>query len=333
MSNRAALFVAIVTCTNPAIAQEFDDESEIELNDHGLSWNIGGTTVEVSGNASISFSYANGETTHSSELAATLGISREFANTVMLGAEFGASSKSFLKHNPEGGAESSEENEEDEEEGSGEENEEEDGAESSKPIDIVVYAETQFGTLSYGGVGNSLDELVSNVGDGADLGAEADILYVGSFDTFSIAASYKLGDKNDYAIAASYEPDLFMVGLGYGAADEVGYYTISAGTSFGDASILASYTANENGEESYGAELGYSLSEIELEANYSFFNEEHSYGIGAGYQLAFGPTLTAGWSNTDGISAELSYQLASGPILTAGWSKSDGIGAGLSYEF
>jgi len=26
MSNRAALFIAIVTCTNPAIAQEFDDE-------------------------------------------------------------------------------------------------------------------------------------------------------------------------------------------------------------------------------------------------------------------------------------------------------------------
>ena len=91
MSNRAALFIAIVTCTNPAIAQEFDDESEIELNDHGLSWNIGGTTVEVSGNASLSFSYANGETTNASELAATLGISSECDNTVMLGAEFGAS--------------------------------------------------------------------------------------------------------------------------------------------------------------------------------------------------------------------------------------------------
>jgi hypothetical protein len=46
----------------------------------------------------------------------------------MLGAEFGVSSESFLKHNPEG------------------------GAESSKPIDIVVYSETQFGTLSYGDV-------------------------------------------------------------------------------------------------------------------------------------------------------------------------------------
>jgi predicted porin len=99
-----------------------------------------------------------------------------------------------------------------------------------------------------------------------------------------------------------------MVGLGYGVADEVGYYTISAGTSVGDASIIASYTANENGEKSYGAELGYSLSEIELGANYSFFNEKHSYGIGAGYQLAFGPMLTAGWSNTDGISAGLSLE-------------------------
>ena len=300
MSNRAALLIAIVTCTNPAIAQEFDDESEIELNDHGLSWNIGGTTVEVSGNASLSFSYANGETTNSSELAATLGISREFANTVMLGAEFGASSESFLKHNPEGGAESSEENEEEEEE--------EDGAESSKPIDIVVYAETQFGTLSYGGVGNSLDELVSNVGDGADLDASADILYVVNFDRFSFAASYEVNGMNDYVIAATYDADPLTIGVGYGAADDVGYYTISAGTGVRDLSIVTSYTGNENGKSSYGAELGYSISEIDLGANYSFYEEKHSYGLSAAYQLDIGPVFQVGWSTSDGIGAGLSFE-------------------------
>jgi len=300
MSNRAALFIAIVTCTNPAIAQEFDDESEIELNDHGLSWNIGGTTVEVSGNASLSFSYANGETTNSSELAATLGISREFANTVMLGAEFGASSESFLKHNPEGGAESSEENEEEEEE--------EDGAESSKPIDIVVYAETQFGTLSYGGVGNSLDELVSNVGDGADLDASAEILYVVNFDRFSFAASYEVNGMNDYVIAATYDADPLTIGVGYGAADDVGYYTISAGTGVRDLSIVTSYTGNENGKSSYGAELGYSISEIDLGANYSFYEEKHSYGLSAAYQLDIGPVFQVGWSTSDGIGAGLSFE-------------------------
>jgi hypothetical protein len=300
MSNRAALFIAIVTCTNPAIAQEFDDESEIELNDHGLSWNIGGTTVEVSGNASLSFSYANGETTNSSELAATLGISREFANTVMLGAEFGASSESFLKHNSEGGAESSEENEEEEEE--------EDGAESSKPIDIVVYSETQFGTLSYGGVGNSLDELVSNVGDGADLDASADILYVVNFDRFSFAASYEVNGMNDYVIAATYDADPLTIGVGYGAADDVGYYTISAGTGVRDLSIVTSYTGNENGKSSYGAELGYSISEIDLGANYSFYEEKHSYGLSAAYQLDIGPVVQVGWSTSDGIGAGLSFE-------------------------
>ena len=284
MSNRAALFIAIVTCTNPAIAQEFDDESEIELNDHGLSWNIGGTTVEVSGNASLSFSYANGETTNSSELAATLGISREFANTVMLGAEFGASSESFLKHNPEG------------------------GAESSKPIDIVVYAETQFGTLSYGGVGNSLDELVSNVGDGADLDASADILYVVNFDRFSFAASYEVNGMNDYVIAATYDADPLTIGVGYGAADDVGYYTISAGTGVRDLSIVTSYTGNENGKSSYGAELGYSISEIDLGANYSFYEEKHSYGLSAAYQLDIGPVFQVGWSTSDGIGAGLSVE-------------------------
>jgi hypothetical protein len=284
MSNRAALFIAIVTCTNPAIAQEFDDESEIELNDHGLSWNIGGTTVEVSGNASLSFSYANGETTNSSELAATLGISREFANTVMLGAEFGASSESFLKHNPEG------------------------GAESSKPIDIVVYAETQFGTLSYGGVGNSLDELVSNVGDGADLDASADILYVVNFDRFSFAASYEVNGMNDYVIAATYDADPLTIGVGYGAADDVGYYTISAGTGVRDLSIVTSYTGNENGKSSYGAELGYSISEIDLGANYSFYEEKHSYGLSAAYQLDIGPVFQVGWSTSDGIGAGLSFE-------------------------
>jgi hypothetical protein len=284
MSNRAALFIAIVTCTNPAIAQEFDDESEIELNDHGLSWNIGGTTVEVSGNASLSFSYANGETTNSSELAATLGISREFANTVMLGAEFGASSESFLKHNPEG------------------------GAESSKPIDIVVYAETQFGTLSYGGVGNSLDELVSNVGDGADLDASADILYVVNFDRFSFAASYEVNGMNDYVIAATYDADPLTIGVGYGAADDVGYYTISAGTGVRDLSIVTSYTGNENGKSSYGAELGYSISEIDLGANYSFYEEKHSYGLSAAYQLDIGPVVQVGWSTSDGIGAGLSFE-------------------------
>ena len=296
MSNRAALFIAIVTCTNPAIAQEFDDESEIELNDHGLSWNIGGTTVEVSGNASLSFSYANGETTNSSELAATLGISREFANTVMLGAEFGASSESFLKHNSEGGAESSEENEE------------EDGAESSKPIDIVVYSETQFGTLSYGDVGNSLDELVSNVGDGADLDASADILYVVNFDRFSFAASYEVNGMNDYVIAATYDADPLTIGVGYGAADDVGYYTISAGTGVRDLSIVTSYTGNENGKSSYGAELGYSISEIDLGANYSFYEEKHSYGLSAAYQLDIGPVVQVGWSTSDGIGAGLSFE-------------------------
>ena len=284
MSNRAALFIAIVTCTNPAIAQEFDDEPEIELNDHGLSWNIGGTTVEVSGNASLSFSYANGETTNSSELAATLGISREFANTVMLGAEFGASSESFLKHNPEG------------------------GAESSKPIDIVVYSETQFGTLSYGGVGNSLDELVSNVGDGADLDASAEILYVVNFDRFSFAASYEVNGMNDYVIAATYDADPLTIGVGYGAADDVGYYTISAGTGVRDLSIVTSYTGNENGKSSYGAELGYSISEIDLGANYSFYEEKHSYGLSAAYQLDIGPVFQVGWSTSDGIGAGLSFE-------------------------
>lgn len=284
MSNRAALFIAIVTCTNPAIAQEFDDESEIELNDHGLSWNIGGTTVEVSGNASLSFSYANGETTNSSELAATLGISREFANTVMLGAEFGASSESFLKHNPEG------------------------GAESSKPIDIVVYSETQFGTLSYGDVGNSLDKLVSNVGDGADLDASADILYVVNFDRFSFAASYEVNGMNDYVIAATYDADPLTIGVGYGAADDVGYYTISAGTGVRDLSIVTSYTGNENGKSSYGAELGYSISEIDLGANYSFYEEKHSYGLSAAYQLDIGPVVQVGWSTSDGIGAGLSFE-------------------------
>ena len=284
MSNRAALFIAIVTCTNPAIAQEFDDESEIELNDHCLSWNIGGTTVEVSGNASLSFSYANGETTNSSELAATLGISREFANTVMLGAEFGVSSESFLKHNPDG------------------------GAESSKPIDIVVYAETQFGTLSYGGVGNSLDELVSNVGDGADLDASADILFVGNFDRFSFAASYEVNGMNDYVIAATYDADPLTIGVGYGAADDVGYYTISAGTGVRDLSIVTSYTGNENGKSSYGAELGYSISEIDLGANYSFYEEKHSYGLSAAYQLDIGPVFQVGWSTSDGIGAGLSFE-------------------------
>ena len=284
MSNRAALFIAIVTCTNPAIAQEFDDESEIELNDHGLSWNIGGTTVEVSGNASLSFSYANGETTNSSELAATLGISREFANTVMLGAEFGVSSESFLKHNPEG------------------------GAESSKPIDIVVYSETQFGTLSYGDVGNSLDKLVSNVGDGADLDASADILFVGNFDRFSFAASYEVNGMNDYVIAATYDADPLTIGVGYGAADDVGYYTISAGTGVRDLSIVTSYTGNENGKSSYGAELGYSISEIDLGANYSFYEEKYSYGLSAAYQLDIGPVFQVGWSTSDGIGAGLSFE-------------------------
>lgn len=284
MSNRAALFIAIVTCTNPAIAQEFDDESEIELNDHGLSWNIGGTTVEVSGNASLSFSYANGETTNSSELAATLGISREFANTVMLGAEFGASSESFLKHNPEG------------------------GAESSKPIDIVVYSETQFGTLSYGDVGNSLDKLVSNVGDGADLDASADILFVGNFDRFSFAASYEVNGMNDYVIAATYDADPLTIGVGYGAADDIGYYTISAGTDVRDLSIVTSYTGNENGKSSYGAKLGYSISEIDLGATYSFYEEKHSYGLSAAYQLDIGPVVQVGWSTSDGIGAGLSFE-------------------------
>lgn len=284
MSNRAALLIAIVTCTNPAIAQEFDDESEIELNDHGLSWNIGGTTVEVSGNASLSFSYANGETTNSSELAATLGISREFANTVMLGAEFGASSESFLKHNPEG------------------------GAESSKPIDIVVYSETQFGTLSYGDVGNSLDKLVSNVGDGADLDASADILFVGNFDRFSFAASYEVNGMNDYVIAATYDADPLTIGVGYGAADDIGYYTISAGTDVRDLSIVTSYTGNENGKSSYGAKLGYSISEIDLGATYSFYEEKHSYGLSAAYQLDIGPVVQVGWSTSDGIGAGLSFE-------------------------
>ena len=284
MSNRAALLIAIVTCTNPAIAQEFDDEPEIELNDHGLNWNIGDTTVEVSGNASLSFSYANGETTNSSELAATLGISREFANTVMLGAEFGVSSESFLKHNPEG------------------------GAESSKPIDIVVYSETQFGTLSYGDVGNSLDKLVSNVGDGADLDASADILFVGNFDRFSFAASYEVNGMNDYVIAATYDADPLTIGVGYGAADDVGYYTISAGTGVRDLSIVTSYTGNENGKSSYGAKLGYSISEIDLGATYSFYEEKHSYGLSAAYQLDIGPVVQVGWSTSDGIGAGLSFE-------------------------
>lgn len=284
MSNRAALLIAIVTCTNPAIAQEFDDEPEIELNDHGLNWNIGDTTVEVSGNASLSFSYANGETTNSSELAATLGISREFANTVMLGAEFGISSDSFLKHNPEG------------------------GAESSKPIDIVVYSETQFGTLSYGDVGNSLDKLVSNVGDGADLDASADILFVGNFDRFSFAASYEVNGMNDYVIAATYDADPLTIGVGYGAADDIGYYTISAGTDVRDLSIVTSYTGNENGKSSYGAKLGYSISEIDLGATYSFYEEKHSYGLSAAYQLDIGPVVQVGWSTSDGIGAGLSFE-------------------------
>lgn len=284
MSNRAALLIAIVTCTNPAIAQEFDDEPEIELNDHGLNWNIGDTTVEVSGNASLSFSYANGETTNSSELAATLGISREFANTVMLGAEFGVSSESFLKHNPEG------------------------GAESSKPIDIVVYSETQFGTLSYGDVGNSLDKLVSNVGDGADLDASAEILFVGNFDRFSFAASYEVNGMNDYVIAATYDADPLTIGVGYGAADDIGYYTISAGTDVRDLSIVTSYTGNENGKSSYGAKLGYSISEIDLGATYSFYEEKHSYGLSAAYQLDIGPVVQVGWSTSDGIGAGLSFE-------------------------
>ena len=284
MSNRAALLIAIVTCTNPAIAQEFDDEPEIELNDHGLNWNIGDTTVEVSGNASLSFSYANGETTNSSELAATLGISREFANTVMLGAEFGVSSESFLKHNPEG------------------------GAESSKPIDIVVYSETQFGTLSYGDVGNSLDKLVSNVGDGADLDASADILYVVNFDRFSFAASYEVNGMNDHVIAATYDADPLTIGVGYGAADDIGYYTISAGTDVRDLSIVTSYTGNENGKSSYGAKLGYSISEIDLGATYSFYEEKHSYGLSAAYQLDIGPVVQVGWSTSDGIGAGLSFE-------------------------
>ena len=284
MSNRAALLIAIVTCTNPAIAQEFDDEPEIELNDHGLNWNIGDTTVEVSGNASLSFSYANGETTNSSELAATLGISREFANTVMLGAEFGISSDSFLKHNPEG------------------------GAESSKPIDIFVYSETQFGTLSYGDVGNSLDKLVSNVGDGADLDASADILFVGNFDRFSFAASYEVNGMNDYVIAATYDADPLTIGVGYGAADDIGYYTISAGTDVRDLSIVTSYTGNENGKSSYGAKLGYSISEIDLGAAYNFYEEKHSYGLSAAYQLDIGPVVQVGWSTSDGIGAGLSFE-------------------------
>ena len=284
MSNRAALLIAIVTCTNPAIAQEFDDEPEIELNDHGLNWNIGDTTVEVSGNASLSFSYANGETTNSSELAATLGISREFANTVMLGAEFGVSLESFLKHNPEG------------------------GAESSKPIDIVVYSETQFGTLSYGDVGNSLDKLVSNVGDGADLDASADILFVGNFDRFSFAASYEVNGMNDYVIAATYDADPLTIGVGYGAADDIGYYTISAGTDVRDLSIVTSYTGNENGQSSYGAKLGYSISEIDLGAAYNFYEEKHSYGLSAAYQLDIGPVVQVGWSTSDGIGAGLSFE-------------------------
>ena len=284
MSNRAALLIAIGTCTNPAIAQEFDVEPEIELNDHGLNWNIGGTTVEVSGNASLSFSYANGETTNSSELAATLGISGEFANTVMLGAEFGVSSESFLKHNPEG------------------------GAESSKPIDIVVYSETQFGTLSYGDVGNSLDKLVSNVGDGADLDASADILFVGNFDRFSFAASYEVNGMNDYVIAATYDADPLTIGVGYGAADDIGYYTISAGTDVRDLSIVTSYTGNENGKSSYGAKLGYSISEIDLGATYSFYEEKHSYGLSAAYQLDIGPIVQVGWSTSDGIGAGLSFE-------------------------
>ena len=284
MSNRAALFIAVVTCTNPAFAQELDDEPEIELNDHGLSWNIGGTTVEISGNASLSFSYINGETTNSSELAATLGISREFANTFVLGAEFGVSSESFLNDSAEG------------------------GDESSKPVDVIIYAETQIGTLSYGDVGNSLDELVQNVGDGADLSADADILYVGEFDRFSVAASYERDGMNDYAAAASYETDSVMFGLGYGAADEVGYYTVSAGTAVGDASIIASYTANENGKSSYGAELAYSISEVELGAVYSFYEEEHSYGLSAAYQLDFGPVVQVGWSTNDGIGAGMSVE-------------------------
>jgi len=254
------------------------------LNDHGLSWNIGGTTVEVSGNASLSFSYANGETTNSSELAATLGISREFANTVMLGAEFGASSESFLKHNSEG------------------------GAESSKPIDIVVYSETQFGTLSYGDVGNSLDELVSNVGDGADLDASAEILYVVNFDRFSFAASYEVNGMNDYVIAATYDADPLTIGVGYGAADDIGYYTISAGTDVRDLSIVTSYTGNENGKSSYGAKLGYSISEIDLGATYSFYEEKHSYGLSAAYQLDIGPVVQVGWSTSDGIGAGLSFE-------------------------
>jgi hypothetical protein len=218
----------------------------------------------------------------------------------MLGAEFGASSESFLKHNPEGGAESSEENEEEEEE--------EDGAESSKPIDIVVYSETQFGTLSYGDVGNSLDELVSNVGDGADLDASADILYVVNFDRFSFAASYEVNGMNDYVIAATYDADPLTIGVGYGAADDVGYYTISAGTGVRDLSIVTSYTGNENGKSSYGAELGYSISEIDLGANYSFYEEKHSYGLSAAYQLDIGPVFQVGWSTSDGIGAGLSFE-------------------------
>ena len=184
----------------------------------------------------------------------------------------------------------------------------EDGAESSKPIDIVVYAETQFGTLSYGGVGNSLDELVSNVGDGADLDASADILYVVNFDRFSFAASYEVNGMNDYVIAATYDADPLTIGVGYGAADDVGYYTISAGTGVRDLSIVTSYTGNENGKSSYGAELGYSISEIDLGANYSFYEEKHSYGLSAAYQLDIGPVFQVGWSTSDGIGAGLSFE-------------------------
>lgn len=202
----------------------------------------------------------------------------------MLGAEFGASSVSVLKHNPEG------------------------GAESSKPIEIVVYSDTQFGTLSYGDVGNSLDELVSNVGDGADLDASADILYVGNFDRFSFAASYEVNGMNDYVIAATYDADPLTIGVGYGAADDFGYYTISAGTGVRDLSIVTSYTGNENGKSSYGAELGYSISEIDLGATYSFYEEKHSYGLSAAYQLDIGPVVQVGWSTSDGIGAGLSFE-------------------------
>lgn len=297
MINKTAFLVAIASCANSTFAQglesgqQLDDEpegnqeQEIESEGGGLSWNIGGTTFEVSGNAALGLTYKDGEPANASNIGVALGISREIGGAFVLGADFSVSSESFFGDS--------------EEEGSNDD---------SLPVDIVIYAETQIGTLSYGDVGNALDELVQNVGDGASLDAEADILYAGYFGAFGIAASYDFDDMNDYAAAASYETDSVMFGLGYGAADEVGYYTVSAGTTVGDASIIASYTANDNDEISYGAELGYSISEVELGAAYSFYNDENSYELGAAYQLEFGPILQVGWSSNDGVSAGLSYE-------------------------